>query len=151
MLASVRVAITSGASLSQTLLATAGDRLALVHQDFSLVDGARRLSEIETLLITEVDAEGRIVATIAFDPDDRRAASIEMFERYFRGEGARFTPPAAIEVVRALNEHDLGAPARRAARRLLLPRPPAHRRRSDRERRRLRRLAAPRCSSNRAT
>ena len=34
--------------------------------------------EIDTLSLSEVDAEGRIVASIAFDPDDRRAGSAEM-------------------------------------------------------------------------
>ncbi len=110
MLASVRVAITSGASLSQTLLATAGDRLALVHQNFALFDGARRLSEIETLLVAEVDAEGRVVATVGFDPDDRRGAGSEMFERLAQGDAA---PSAWMTwwrmIGRALLAHDLAS------------------------------------------
>jgi hypothetical protein len=47
------------------------------------------------------------VATVTFDPDDRRAAAREMFERYFRGEGALSTPASVVELVRAMNDHDL--------------------------------------------
>ena len=60
MLTSVRVATASGARVSETLLATAGDRLALAHLRFCMFDGARLLSEIETLQITEIDADGPV-------------------------------------------------------------------------------------------
>jgi hypothetical protein len=63
--------------------------------------------EIENLALTEVDAEGRVVAAIVFDPDDRRAASAELFERHARSDAARWTPAAAFEFFRALNDHDL--------------------------------------------
>jgi hypothetical protein len=107
MLANVRVAITSGVRLSQTLLATAGDRLALERLKFSLFEGERLLSEIETLQLSEIDAEGRFVATVTFGPDDRRAAAAEMFDRWVRGEGARWIPPAAVEIMHALNDRNL--------------------------------------------
>ena len=93
-----------GARASRTLLATSGQQLALERIVWATDDD----SEIEVLNVIEVDAEGRIVALVSFDPDDRRAASIELLERYFRGEGARWTPAAQIELVRALNDHDLG-------------------------------------------
>jgi hypothetical protein len=107
LLASVRLAVSAGALASHTTLATAGDRLALGYLRFSSFDGTMLVFEVEAFQVTEVDAEGRVVAAITFDPDDRRAASLEMSDRYFRGEGARWTPPSWIEFARALNDHDL--------------------------------------------
>src|SRR5207244_12716760 len=81
-MATGQFAASQGFSNSPTLLATAGDRLALEHH--RLFTGAPDApdAEVETLVLTEVDAEGRLVAYIAFDPDDRRAASAEMLDRY---------------------------------------------------------------------
>ena len=81
--------------MSRTLLATAGDRLALERVFWEAKDGAA--FEAETLSLWEVDAEGRIVAAISFDPDDRRAAAAEML--------ARDPHPDAIK--RAMSDHDL--------------------------------------------
>jgi ketosteroid isomerase-like protein len=92
---------------SHTLLATAGDRLALEHFRWTGAPGAPD-AEIEVLLVREVDAEGRLVAIIAFDPDDRRAASAELSERYVRSNAVRGIPAAQFEMGRALHEHDLG-------------------------------------------
>jgi ketosteroid isomerase-like protein len=91
--------------VARTLVATAGDRLALEHRLWTGAADAPDL-EVETLNLTEVDAEGRVVATLTFDPDARRAASAEMFERYTRS-GADGMPPSVIESVRAVNDHDL--------------------------------------------
>ena len=81
--------------MSRTLLATAGDRLALEHVFWEAKDGAA--FEAETLSLWEVDAEGRIVAAIGFDPDDRRAASAELLAR----------DPHSDAVNRAMSDHDL--------------------------------------------
>jgi hypothetical protein len=64
-----------------------------------------RASEIEVLKIAEVDAEGRIVAYLIFDADDRATASNELFERWVR-HGAAGVPPAWIEFLRTWNQHD---------------------------------------------
>ena len=69
------------------MLATAGDRLALEQILFTAAGDASAF-EIEALSLSEVDAEGHIVAVIVFDPDDRRAASVEMFERWARSDEA---------------------------------------------------------------
>ena len=58
---------------SRTLLATTGDRLALEHVRWTGTTADGVAFEIENLSLMEVDAEGRIVAIISFDPDDRRA------------------------------------------------------------------------------
>jgi hypothetical protein len=55
----------------------------------------------------EVDTAGRLAAIIVFDPDDRRAASAEMQERYARSDAGRCIPAAAVEAARAWAAHDL--------------------------------------------
>jgi ketosteroid isomerase-like protein len=101
--ASNRVA--SGSETHATLLATAGDRLALAH--VRRTDPAKAKWEVDALVLHEVDEHDRTVAVIAFDPDDRRAASMEMLERHARSDEARSIPPALFEGLRALNAHDL--------------------------------------------
>jgi hypothetical protein len=103
--------------LSRTLLATAGDRLALERVLFpgtgwQGIDDAGEFEQ-EFLVLVEIDAGGRTVAAIFFEPIDRRAASREMFERWFGAEGSRYLPPAVLEALLALNDHDF--PRLRAA------------------------------------
>jgi ketosteroid isomerase-like protein len=92
------VADGDGSAESRTLLATAGDRLALEH--------VRWTGSGEALRPVEVDAEGRILATILFDAGDRRAASEELSRRLLRGD-ARSWRPVLVEVQRGLVERDL--------------------------------------------
>ena len=93
------------ATLSRTRLATAGDRLALEHFRWTGVEGRVEL-EVETVTLLEIDAEGRLVADIGFDPDDRRAASVEMTERFLR-QVSHVLPPAGIAAIRVFVDHDL--------------------------------------------
>ncbi len=90
--------------VARTLLATAGDRLALSHNRFTRTQEVL-LFEVETLAMHEIDAEGRLVAVVLFDPDDRAAAGAELFERY-AASGADDAPPASLDLVRAWNAHD---------------------------------------------
>jgi hypothetical protein len=109
-LASVRVMSSYEARVSQTVLATAGERLVLRRLHFAgSVDGGA--AEGEALSLMEVGADGRIVAMVAFDLDDRRAASAEMAERFARGGEAPRAFAARFAVMRGLLEHDL-APLR---------------------------------------
>ncbi|HYC23564.1 MAG TPA: nuclear transport factor 2 family protein, partial [Candidatus Bathyarchaeia archaeon] len=105
LIASIRLVVSSGGRVSRTTLATAGDRLELEHLRFSEKEA---LFEVEALQLVEVDGAGRVVAVVTFDPDERRAAAVEMFARYFTSDAARWTPPAMVDFVRALNDHDLG-------------------------------------------
>jgi hypothetical protein len=89
-----------------TVLATAGDRLALEHTRWIGADD-RVPFEMENLAVIEVDAEGRIVAVICFDPDDRRAASAELVDRYARSETSRWAPGAYFDFWRAVIAQDL--------------------------------------------
>jgi hypothetical protein len=63
--------------------------------------------ERESLTVEEVDAEGRIVAVIIFDVEDRAAASDELVERHAR---STFPPALAdriVEMIRARRSRDL--------------------------------------------
>src|SRR5262249_2575895 len=100
--------------VARTVLATAGERLALRRHHWTTQGGllafgmdvaARDEPKVETecLVVSEVDTEGRSVAVILFDADDRRAASAEMLERYARSDGARCIPAGLFELIRAIN------------------------------------------------
>jgi hypothetical protein len=95
--------LVANARASNTLLATAGDHLALSHVVWQGAGDDPRL-EIETLELREVDADGCTVAAILFDPDDRRAASRELLDRWAKGEAA---PGLPLEVRRAVLARDL--------------------------------------------
>src|SRR5262249_42194242 len=94
-----------GARIDTRLLATAGDRLALHHFLIHETVGPERF-ELEGFRIVELDADGKQRALILFDHDQRAAASAELFERWV-ASGADGLPAAAIEVIRAMNDHDL--------------------------------------------
>jgi hypothetical protein len=106
VVATAKLMAGSGTRPSHTLLATAGDRLALRQLGFAgTVDGGAY--EVDALEVVEVDAEGRIVAVISFDPADRRAADAKLVECYARSETSRWAPAASLELRRALIDHDL--------------------------------------------
>ncbi len=101
MLANFRAIGPARTRLTRTVLATAGDRLALERRLWTGMEGE---FEVESLELTEVDAEGRAIALIVFDPDDRRAAGREMFERYYASNPGG---SPQVGMARALNDHDL--------------------------------------------
>jgi len=78
----------------RVLLATRGDRLALHRNTRTAVARYGGLAEFEMLNMTEVDAGGRRVAIVVFDPDDLDAAYAELDARYTAGEAAAFAPQA---------------------------------------------------------
>jgi len=94
-----------GTRARRTLLATAGDRLALERVLWGSGTDPSAF-EVDLLQLTELDAEGRVIGYVFFDPSDRAAASTELFERYAAGvaDGAS---AALLEGVRAWNDHDL--------------------------------------------
>jgi ketosteroid isomerase-like protein len=104
LLADTRHLWDSGWRPVRTLLATAGNRLSLERMLWTL-DAGGQASEIEVLKVAEVDAEGRIVAYLIFDPSDRAAASKELFERGVR-QGFDGLPRVTLEFFRAWNQHD---------------------------------------------
>ena len=94
----VRWAIEGGWRGARTLLATAGDRLALHRIVWSTGDAGAR-SEIEVLHVDEVDGEGRLLRSLMFDPDDRAAAFREIGHRYLG-----ITRPSALPRHEALRD-----------------------------------------------
>jgi hypothetical protein len=89
-LSSDRILIDGGWRPARTLLATAGDRLALQHILWTTGDTDAK-SEVEMLMVSEVDPDGRFLCGTAFDPGDRAAAFDELQGRYTRS-----TRPAAF-------------------------------------------------------
>ncbi len=73
------------------LLATRGDRLALTRPTYEFSDADVGPSEIAFLILTEVDARGRIAAYVRWDIDDLDAAYAELDARFEAGEGAPHT------------------------------------------------------------
>jgi hypothetical protein len=63
--------------------------------------------------LLEGDTEGRIAAIVSFDPEDRRAASMEVSARFMRGDEVPTSCAVAIDGLRGLIQHDL-APLRAA-------------------------------------
>jgi len=90
--------LSTEAQADREMIGSAGDRIALERIVWT---GAG--FEIELILLTEVDAEGRLLRSIRFDPDDRRAAFDEMGVRFATGEGAE--APRTL-IGRAFNDHD---------------------------------------------
>jgi len=73
---------------SYEVLATRGERLALFHMVWRGAAGDVGPSEIEWLLLVEVDERGDHVAVVTFDPGDVEAAYDELEVRWGTGEGA---------------------------------------------------------------
>jgi ketosteroid isomerase-like protein len=87
-------------------IGTAGDRIELERFVWR-AGGARNPVEGEHLRLTEVDAEGRIRASIRFDPDDRAAAFAEAQARFVAGEAATIGGQAPIAALyRSVTRHD---------------------------------------------
>ena len=92
-----------------TVLATRGERLVLSRTTLRQRD--RRIDDVHSdmLAMTEVDAEGRMIATVLFDPDDIDAANPELDARFMAGEGAPYASIWAmvIQTYAAFNRHEL--------------------------------------------
>jgi hypothetical protein len=100
-------------ALERSLIATAGDLVALEHRRWHGQAGHTGDFESESLTLTEVDAEGRIAAIVLFDPEDRAVAFEDARARFVDGEAATIggQRPAA-EMNRALAAGDWAAFAR---------------------------------------
>src|SRR5262249_46364305 len=94
--------------LMEQVLATRGDRLALMRWRWEGSDADVGPSEAEYLQVAEVDDHGAAVALVTFDRDDLDAAYAELDARYLAGEAAPYarTWEARLGVVRALATRD---------------------------------------------
>jgi len=70
------------------LLATRGERLALLRMRFTAEAGGSGPMAVEMLDLVEVDSAGRRAVLVVFDLDDLEAAYAELDRRYVAGEGA---------------------------------------------------------------
>jgi ketosteroid isomerase-like protein len=91
-----------GLRQERKLLATAGERLALDHM-LNVTDSG----EGELLRLVEVAADGRLRGLVRFDPDELRAAFLELAERHARSEEGRALPEPFHELRLALLDWDL--------------------------------------------
>jgi hypothetical protein len=89
-------------------IATRGGRLALTRARYSRGHGEPDPFHVDFLQLVEIDAEDRITAFIAFDPDDIDAAIEELDARYLAGEAATHshTWKALTQVQAAYNRHE---------------------------------------------
>src|SRR5277367_5601759 len=92
-------------------IATRGGRLALARARYSRGHGEPRPFHVDFLQLVEIDAEDRITALIAFDPDDIDAAIEELDARYLAGEAGAYAHTWSV-VTRfndAFNRHEIPA------------------------------------------
>ena len=73
-------------SRTSTVMATRGERLALLRVRMSDPDQGREAFVTELLVLDEVNADERLAAGVAFDLDDFDAAITELDARYLAGE-----------------------------------------------------------------
>lgn len=97
------------ANFSSTAIATRGARLALLRTRSSGRDQRPEGVLTEELGVVEINSDNRMVAYVAFDPNDVDAAFEELDARYLAGEaGAHARTWAVIsEGCAALNRHEL--------------------------------------------
>jgi ketosteroid isomerase-like protein len=95
--------VTTGVSDVQMvteLVATAGDRLAVVRVTFEGSVSAGGPFRAEFLQVLETDAGGLLTAVVKYEPDDRVGAFGELHGRFAEGEAAPY--PEATTLLRAL-------------------------------------------------
>jgi ketosteroid isomerase-like protein len=95
-----------GGAVERELIGTAGERVALERVLWTGEPDEGPV-EREHVRLIEVDAEGRMRASIRFDPDDRAAAFAEAQARFVAGEAAEIGGQAPIAAYfGAFTRHD---------------------------------------------
>jgi class 3 adenylate cyclase len=110
-IASMQAAADLGGSIvTSTVIATRGEQLALsVDRFFSVRDQRDEAFLAEVIGIVEIDADNRITARVAFEPDDIDAAFEELDARYLAGEAAVYANAWSVVegAYAALNRREL--------------------------------------------
>ncbi|OBI69298.1 nuclear transport factor 2 family protein [Mycobacterium sp. E796] len=98
-------------NIASTIMATRGERLALMRVRFSFREQGTEAFLGELLGICEINADERIVGAFAFELDDFDAAIAELDARYLAGEAADQAHiwSAVRSVYSALNRHQYPA------------------------------------------
>ena len=96
-------------NVKMTVIATRGERLALTRTSFSSRHHGSESFLSDVLDVAEIDANGRYLANVSFDPDDIDAAFEELDTRYLAGEAAAYsqTWSRTAESYAAVNRHQL--------------------------------------------
>jgi hypothetical protein len=92
-------------------IGTRGERLVLTLAQYSRSDEDRDAFGVDLLQVAEIDADERITALVAFDPDDADAAFAELDARYLAGEAAAYARTWSViaGAYAAINRHELPA------------------------------------------
>ena len=77
-------------TMTSHVLAIRGERLALVRTLYSGRDQRPEAFHTEVFRIAEIDADERVVAYVAFDPNEFEAAIAELDARYIAGDAAAY-------------------------------------------------------------
>jgi tetratricopeptide (TPR) repeat protein len=101
-----------GQRITRTVLATRGERMALLRTCAELTSDLGGAGEIEMLLVTEANQAGQHVVQVAFDVSALDAAYAELDARYDAGEGAAFARGRAMrELLQSFHARDWDAAA----------------------------------------
>ena len=109
---SMRASAAFGLStVTSSVIATRGERLALSRDCFSIRDEQSEEVIAEVLGIVEIDAHERIVTRFAFELDDFDAAIAELDARYLAGEAAPYAKTWSViaGIQAAVNRRELPA------------------------------------------
>ena len=95
-------------NVTTTVIATRGQRLALMRIGFSSRDQGSEAFVSEVLGVGEINTDERLVAGISFDSDDLDAALAELDSRYLAGEAAPYSDVWSVimQGYAALNRHE---------------------------------------------
>ena len=106
-----RSPMSGSTNITSTVIATRGERIALSRVRFAGSDQRPDAFDTEVLGIVEIDADDRIAARVAFDPDNIDAAFEELDARYLAGEAAAHSHTWSVitQAYAALNRRELAA------------------------------------------
>lgn len=95
--------------LTSTVMATRGERLALVRMRLAFNDEVQEGFLTDVFVIVEINSDNRFVAAISFDFDDIDAAVEELDARYLAGEAAAYSQTWSViaQTLAAFNRQDL--------------------------------------------
>ncbi len=111
VIANMRALEEGGANITSTVVATRGERLALIHICSANRDQRQGEFGVEMLGIAEIDTDERIAAHVLFDVDDIDAAFAELDARYLAGEAAAYAHTWSVNsrLCAGFNRHELPA------------------------------------------
>ena len=98
-------------NVTSTVIATRGERLALMRLCFSGRDQRPERFVTELLALVEINADERVVEIVSFDLDDIDAAFEELDARYLAGEAAAHSHTWSViaAIYAGFNRHELPA------------------------------------------